>query len=566
MQADSFGREENVQKHARSPIRRLARAAAILALAVAPHLAAADSWTDANGCIWSYSVDNGDATITGVSPAEGDITIPASIGNNRVTCIGNSAFEDCSGLTSVTIPDGVTSIGDGAFSFCSGLTSVTIPDSVTSLGAGAFGGCTNLTSVAVDPQNEAYKFADGFLLTKDDKGLVAAGINCKGTVTIPGSVMRIGDGAFSFCSDLTGVTIPDSVTHIGNDAFRSCSGLTSVTIPDSVTSIGDGAFGYCSDLTSIKIPAGVTSIGARAFAQCGLESVTIPADVTSFGFYAFYECSGLTRVTILDGVTHIESYAFASCSSLTSVTIPASVTVIKSYAFARCSSLTSVTIPASVTDLYSGVFDGCSGLTCVTFDGDAPTVDMGGAFNGVSAACVVRLPRNNATYKVTDGTWQGMTVEWHDGPAQPTFSVGGKGTIAESGDGRYVVTANEGVALAESDFAFPVARKAYRVEIASGGATAVVALKAPFEVERSGAVADGPWTEDGEGSVTLNVEIVPGLYYAAASAASLDGLVCPGASAPATAATRLVVRKPVGSPSGFFKVWVSERPLAAGGK
>ena len=204
-------------------------------------------------------------------------------------------------------------------------------------------------------------------------------------------------------------------------------------------------------------------------------------------------------------------------------------------------------------------------LTCVTFDGDAPTVDEG-AFYGVSAACVVRLPRNNATYEVTDGTWQGMTVEWHDGPAQPTFSVGGKGTIAESGDGRYVVTANEGVALTESDFAFPGTRKAYRVEIASGGATAVVALKAPFEVERSGAVADGPWTEDDEGSVTLNVEIVPGLYYAAASAASLDGLVCPGASAPATAATRLVVRKPVGSPSGFFKVWVSERPLAVGGK
>ena len=66
--------------------------------------------------------------------------------------------------------------------------------------------------------------------------------------------------------------------------------------------------------------------------------------------------------------------------------------------------------------------------------------------------------------------------------------------------------------------------------------------------------------------MTLNVEIVPGLYYAAASAASLDGLVCPGASAPATAETRLVVRQPVGSPSGFFKVWVSEGPLAAGGK
>ena len=226
-------------------------------------------------------------------------------------------------------------------------------------------------------------------------------------------------------------------------------------------------------------------------------------------------------------VTCIGNWAFYDCSGLTSVTIPAGVTNIGDSAFSYCSGLTSVTIPAGVTSIGYDAFGGCSGLTSVTFDGDAPTVDI--AFTGVSAACVVRLPRNNATYEVTDGRWQGMTVEWHDGPAQPTFSVGGKGTIAESGDGRYAVTANEGVALVESDFAFPVARKAYRIEIASGGATAVVALKAPFEVERSGAV-------------------------------------CPGASAPATAATRLVVSKPVGSTSGFFKVWVSERPLAAGGR
>ena len=533
MQADSFGREENVQKYARSPIRRLARGVAILALAVAPHLAAADSWTDANGFTWSYSVNNGDATIRRVSPAEGAITIPASIGNNSVTDIGKAAFSGCSGLTGVTIPDSVTSIGAFAFRGCSGLTGVTIPDSVTSIWASAFSGCSGLTSV-----------------------------------TIPAGVTSIGYGAFSRCSGLTDVTIPDSVTSIGDRAFFGCSGLTSVTIPDSVTSIGGGAFEGCSGLTSVTIPDSVTSIGIGAFEECSdaLFDTNTISGVKLVDGWAVGCSDSLSGSLDLTGIRGIGGGAFEGCSGLTSVTIPDGVTHIGEGTFSGCSGLTGVTIPAGVTSIGYDAFGDCSGLTCVTFDGDAPTVDMDGAFNGVSAACVVRLPRNNATYEVTDGTWQGMTVEWHDGPAQPTFSVGGKGTIAESGDGRYVVTANEGVALAESDFAFPGTRKAYRVEIASGGATAVVALKAPFEVERSGAVAVWPWTEDDEGSVTLNVEIVPGLYYAAASAASLDGLVCPGASAPATAATRLVVRKPVGSPSGFFKVWVSERPLAAGGK
>ena len=113
----------------------------------------------------------------------------------------------------VTIPDSVTSIGDYAFYNCSGLTSVTIPNSVTSIGNYAFSGCSGLTSV-----------------------------------TIPNSVTNIGYGAFSGCSGLTSVTIPDSVTSIGNSAFYNCSGLTSVTIPESVTNLSTSAFDGCGKL------------------------------------------------------------------------------------------------------------------------------------------------------------------------------------------------------------------------------------------------------------------------------------------------------------------------------
>ena len=292
------------------------------------------------GYTWTYRINGNTAEIYGnwypspaISPKPtGAVTIPSTLGGKPVTSIGGWAFEECSGLTSVTIPNSVTSIGDYAFYNCSGLTSVTIPDSVTGIGQDAFSGCSRLTSV-----------------------------------TIPDSVTSIGSSAFSLCSGLTSVTIPDSVTSIGQYAFDGCSGLTSVTIPDSVTSIWDAAFWGCSGLTSVTIPNSVTSIGASAFWGCGgLTSVTIPDSVTSIGEYAFRGCGGLTSVTIPDSVTNIGSSAFSGCRGLTSVTIGNDVTSIGEYAFSYCSGLTSVTIGNGVTSIGQYAFSGCSGLTSVT--------------------------------------------------------------------------------------------------------------------------------------------------------------------------------------------------------
>ena len=202
------------------------------------------------------------ATLNGYlgNKPEGDLVIPASVmlsGNAyAVTSIGNSAFEDCTGLTSVTIPASVTSIGNSVFN-----------------------GCSYLASINVDANNANYASDDGVLFNKDKTTVIRYPIGKSGTsYTIPASVESIGNSAFEDCRGLTSVNIPASVTSIGNSAFSGCGGLTSVNIPASVTSIGESAFIACSRLTSVNIPACVTSIGESAFKLCiKLVSITIYA-------------------------------------------------------------------------------------------------------------------------------------------------------------------------------------------------------------------------------------------------------------------------------------------------
>ncbi len=371
----------------------------------------------------------------------GDVNIPSKAYDIgywlSVIEIGQSAFRNSTGLTSVTIPSTVKSIGDYAFRGCTGLAEITIPSSVTSIGSYAFYGCSGLTRTNV-PESVTtisdYTFCNCTCLTEID---------------IPNALTSIGDYAFFGCASLTEINIPEKVTSIGDYAFSACTGLKkfevaesneyfcakdgvlyskdmtvlvafpcgssllpAFSVPESVTTISAGAFYGCTGLTSVTIPSSVTKIGAGAFRDCtGLISLTIPNSVTSIGDYAFYNCTGLTEVNfnatactsagsssspvfsgsgnkatlnIGNNVTRLYRYLFSDFTGLAKVVIGNSVTEIEDCAFSGCTSLTSVSISNSVTAIDIYAFQGCTDLTEIAIPNNV-TVVGSYAFKGCTS-------------------------------------------------------------------------------------------------------------------------------------------------------------------------------------
>ncbi len=282
----------------------------------------------------------------------------------------------------VTIPDmingqPVIAIGGSAFSPLT-TTAITIPASVTAIAGSAFTGSRYLSAITVDGANPSYSSKDGVLFNKDQSLIIQYPIGKGDTAyAIPGSVTRVGEGAFSSSLWLKDVTVPNSVTNIGGSAFLSCSSLVAVNIPDSVVTIGNSAFSR-SGIKSVKIGSGVISLGDFAFQICGgLTNVDISSNVVFMGNLVFNYCSKLTTINVdemnasfgsLDGVLFNKSLTtliqFPTGKSGAGYAIPGSVMDIAESAFSRCK-LKSVTIPQGLTSIPNEVFSNCSALSAV---------------------------------------------------------------------------------------------------------------------------------------------------------------------------------------------------------
>ena len=353
-----------------------------------------------------------------------DVVFPDSL-----IMIEEGAFEGCTGLESVVLPEGIVSIGDEAF-LGAYLKDIYLPDSIEYIGNYAFA-FSDLQKISIPDKAvyigdmcfaksdlELFGVRDEEVNMKEtqnmqvwDKyfnGTVEPTIGYKafwragtGAMTIPNGIIKIKKEAFEQ-SRITEITIPETVTSIGARAFLDCWYLNDITIPESVTVIGDGAFSACG-VEKIAIPKNVEEIEGNPFKPCiwefeiavdsgnerfevkdGVlfdkkekrlitalvkEKYEVPAGTEIIEDRAFYDCSVL-EVTIPEGVTTIGAKAFSYCYPLTEITIPEGVTTIGAEAFSYCHDLTKITIPESVTAIGADALSDCdASLTAAIVQG-----------------------------------------------------------------------------------------------------------------------------------------------------------------------------------------------------
>ena len=255
---------------------------------------------------FTYSLSNGGVTIEKYTGSEENVVIPKTIDGHTVTGIGTdsfyhcktiktvsipdsvtyigSAFDNCSNLESVNLPNGIKQLPGNLFYGCTALKSITIPASVERIASYAFSYCGKLTSLKVASGNKTYTSKDNVIYTKDMKTLILCAQGLTNDFVVPNGVKTIADRAF-FSSNIKSVTFSSTVETIGEDAFCNTD-LKSVNIPGTVKTIGDSAF-YLVPLTNVTLNEGTQTVCRFAFAWTCISRIKVPKSVKKIGDMAF---------------------------------------------------------------------------------------------------------------------------------------------------------------------------------------------------------------------------------------------------------------------------------------
>jgi len=382
-----------------------------LLMAVIVSVVAQAAGTTLDGLCYNLDAEKNTATVTHLLDSDGynypelkgAVTVPSTVTIDEVsytvTAIGTSAFADCEGIESVTLPATVTSVGNYAFSGCLNLRSVTLPGTLTEIGISAFSG-TSITEVELSGDITAIK-SGTFAGTELERVTLPPSVEvieanafadcpklCE--VVLGEHLASIGNGAFRLCAALETIEFPSSLRSIGNRAFNGCKSLSRIDLKE-VTTVGEEAFEKCPSLAEIDFGSGELSIGYMAFAECiALQTLTIPATVTEID-YAFYDCNGLKSVTFEDGdkplkvgyapfanspfadlyvgrditTSKTNDAAFSSNKSLTRLVIGDGMTTIQARLFRSIQALEEVIFGANVAEVGYDAFANCSALKTV---------------------------------------------------------------------------------------------------------------------------------------------------------------------------------------------------------
>lgn len=294
-----------------------------------------------------HKLEDGSVQITGYKGRDVEVEIPAKIGNNAVTSIGDEAFivgrwtrkrvknEDVRRqITSIIIPEGVTEIGDKSFYGLVSLEQIVIPSTLNNIGPSAFAGCRSLTSIIRSTRTKNSCKELPRVISKKSRG-------------------ELGSHAFSGCVRLSHIDIPEGIKAIGNWAFYNCKVLETISIPASVKSIGVMVFQGCEVLSQFIVSSGNKKYSAQDGVLISKNHDTLicypagkdaseyvtPENTHVIAKYAFFECNSLNKIDVLNGVKTIENDAFCNCKVLKSISIAASVEFIGGMAFRGCEML-----------------------------------------------------------------------------------------------------------------------------------------------------------------------------------------------------------------------------------